>query len=335
MSNEVAHTPGPASVLLAERHPGFTAEQINLIKNQLMDPDATFDEMGLFLHQCTRTGLDPMAGQIHAIHRWDSRLGRKKMTIQVGIDGFRAIGQDTDEYDGQDGPYWCGPDGKWVDVWLSKDYPSAAKVTVFRKGCTQGFPGIATWDEYVQLTKQGEVTSMWKGRPSGQLGKCAESLALRKAYPQKLSGIYTPDEMAQADNPQRPAGVEVQQVPAAVPTDEVADARAAVQPDPPKRGDDARKMTSRIESTCEICHEKIERKVLIAFKRDDQGTGHAAHWDCYENQNGEAAPDPDSSLHDHAPELGNETGAELLAEARGGQPEPMPVSAEDDSGLPF
>ncbi len=176
----------------------FNSDQVALIKRTICQ-GASDDELTLFLAQCKRTGLDPFARQIHAVKRFDKKQNREVMSIQIGIDGFRLIGDRTGLYDGQEGPFWCGADGVWRDVWISGEYPSAAKVLVYRKGCARAFVGIAHWDEYAQTYKDGNPLPMWAQMPAGQLAKCAESLALRKAFPQELSGLYSPEEMSQSD----------------------------------------------------------------------------------------------------------------------------------------
>jgi hypothetical protein len=74
----------------------------------------------------------------------------------------------------------------------------AAKVTVWRDG--EPFTAVAMFEEYKQLKSGGRLNSMWEQRPAGQIAKCAEALAWRMAFPQDLSGIYSDDEMDQADN---------------------------------------------------------------------------------------------------------------------------------------
>lgn len=166
-------------------------------------------DLEVFFHVCKRTGLDPFARQIYMIGRQSSEnVGGEwvkvtKQTIQTGIDGFRLIGRRAADRAHQsismDAPEWAHEDGSWRPVWrASWGVPVAARVTIKRNG--EPFTGVALFDEYAQTKRNGDLTQMWAQRPAGQVAKCAEALAWRMAFPQDLSGIYTDDEMAQAEN---------------------------------------------------------------------------------------------------------------------------------------
>lgn len=180
----------------------FDREQLDLIKSQIAK-GCTDAEVAMFVGVCKRLKLDPFARQIYCIKRRENRDGQwiEVASTQVSIDGFRVVAERTREYEGQCGPQWCGPDGKWVDVWLSREFPLASRVGVWRHGWREPLWGIATWASFAQTTKDGSPTKMWRQMPDVMLAKCAESQALRKAFPNDLSGIYTPEEMGNEGAP--------------------------------------------------------------------------------------------------------------------------------------
>lgn len=176
------------------RYAGINRGQLELLKRTLAK-GATDDEFALFMNTAQRLKLDPFARQIYAVKRWDSSTKSEVMATQVAIDGYRAVADDSGEYDGREGPFWCGEDGKWEDVWISAKPPAAAKVIVYRKGSARGYVGVARYQSYVQTTKEGGPRATWKTMPDVMLAKCAEAQALRAAFPKQLSGTHTPDEI--------------------------------------------------------------------------------------------------------------------------------------------
>ncbi len=151
-----------------------------------INPQATAPDLEVFFYQCARTGLDPIAKQIYLIYR----AGR--MVIQTGIDGFRVTAARSGLMAGSDDPVFAD----------DKDgHPISATVTVYRiasDGERYGYTATARWSEYAPADLGDDGAFMWRKMEHTMIAKCAESLALRKAFPAELSGLYTDVEMAQA-----------------------------------------------------------------------------------------------------------------------------------------
>ena len=151
---------------------------------------ATDQELALFLWTAKARGLNPLTRQIHFVKRGDTG------TIQTGIDGFRLIAERTKKYAPSPKPTvfaYTVKDGKrYLD-----------RATVFGVKIVEGhafeYSATARFVEYAQYFN-GVLGNMWKKMPETMLEKCAEAKLLRKGFPEELSGLYTDEEMMQADN---------------------------------------------------------------------------------------------------------------------------------------
>lgn len=203
MSTSLATTNGSAI-----QH--FNPEQMKVLQEQLA-PKCSPSELQYFIEVCKITGLSPFTREIYAISRnnWnpETQQSEPKMTIQVSIDGLRKRAANTGLYDGST-TYWCGEDGQWVEVWLKPTLPAAAKTVVYRKG-SQPFVAVARFESYKQefknkKTGKMELSGQWAKMPDLMIGKVSEALALRKAFPEQTGGLYSSEEMDQADSESRP-----------------------------------------------------------------------------------------------------------------------------------
>jgi phage recombination protein Bet len=175
---------------------GLSSEQIQLLIRTVAK-GASMDELGLFFNIAKRAGLDPFTRQIHLIPRNVKQSDGSYKTVrttQVGIDGYLAIAERSSQLAGIDDAIY--DDGKVYEKGEPIN-PSKAAVTVYRmvQGQRVSFTATARWKEYFPGDKLGY---MWKKMPYGQLSKCALALALRKAFPNDLSGLYIHEEMEQA-----------------------------------------------------------------------------------------------------------------------------------------
>ncbi len=165
----------------------FNPDQLRIVR-ETVAKGTSAEQFALFIEVCKVSGLNPFARQIYAIVRGGV------MTVQTSIDGYRLLAERSGRYGGQIGPEWCGDDGAWKDVWLADAPPVAARVGVLRKDFERPVWGVAKYKSYAVSSN-----ALWQKMPDTMLAKCAEALALRKAFPSEMSGVYTKEEMDQAD----------------------------------------------------------------------------------------------------------------------------------------
>jgi phage recombination protein Bet len=188
MSTEIQVHNGNGTAPYAPPPHGLTDDKLGLLQRTICK-GGTPDEFELFVARCRQTGLDPFSGQIMAIMRYDARTRGQMMTIQVGIHGLRLIAERSECYaPGDDTQYEYSPDGSLLSA--------RACVKKWARGQWHTVSERAYWEEYVQ-TKDGKPVSLWATKPHVMLGKCAEALALRRAFPQETSGLYIREEMMQ------------------------------------------------------------------------------------------------------------------------------------------
>lgn len=157
-------------------------KRLELIKKKCCER-CSAHEIEHFLYVVEKTKLDPLMNQLHAVKMGD------KLSIQTSIDGLRLLAERSGNYSpGEDVHYEYNDEGQII----------YAKCTVKKRTEDNTWHIVtarAYWKEYA---KTGAGGRFWQQLPHLMIAKCAEALALRKAFPNDLSGLYIEEEMDQA-----------------------------------------------------------------------------------------------------------------------------------------
>ena len=208
-------------VLLAQRF-GFGKEDVRIMEQNKIVPAGTpITQVEFFFRKAQLLNLNPLLGQIYLLP-FGPASSRSYATV-VSIDSLRSKALESKEYGGCTKVLFDGlSQSEWVrqyenkrtykaveipksgggKQWTEKEqhlesgeFPQIASITVTRmlNGTPCQFEAEIPWDEYYPgPSGRGQ---MWRDRPFGQLGKCVEAIALRKAFADHLSKMHIPEEL--------------------------------------------------------------------------------------------------------------------------------------------
>lgn len=223
----------PMQAVTPLRPRDYSPEQMALIRRTVA-ADTTPDEFNMFIEIAKRAGLDPFRRQLYCVVYNKDDPKKRKVTFITGIDGFRAVAARNRDYRPDDAEpvfeidearkspsnptglvravvkaFKLAPDNQWFPV-VGVAYWS--EFAVMKDNLEGGFRWEDTGEKWadsgkpkrrkVPLVEGEEAIPMpsgkWADMPNVMLAKCAEAQALRKGWPEDLSGIYSPEEMDQA-----------------------------------------------------------------------------------------------------------------------------------------
>ena len=223
----------------------MSGSQLALVRKTVA-ADCNEDEFNLFMAAARSAGLDPFRKQISPLVFSKDDPAKRKMSIITTIDGLRVVAARSGRYRPDDDEpsfsYDVEEKGPANPLGIVR-----AKVRIYTqddRGAWHPVIGVAYWSEFAPIKQEVEggfdwvdsgdvwpdtgkakkrkvprvqgaqpVATLdtggnWGKMPRVMLAKCAEAQALRKAFPDDLSGLYEASEMDQALLPSEAVAIE-------------------------------------------------------------------------------------------------------------------------------
>lgn len=176
----------------------------SIVRNYLTNGNGavTDQEVNYFVHLCRGQRLNPFLKEIYLI-----KFGTQPATFVVSKEAFLKRAEANPQYDGSEsGIIVLNKDGELIERkggFFLKDSEQVVGgwAKVYRKDRKYPSDVQVTFEEYAGRTKDGNLNSNWANRPATMIKKVALVQALREAFPNDLSNLYTEEEQGDIQMP--------------------------------------------------------------------------------------------------------------------------------------
>jgi phage recombination protein Bet len=188
----------------------FTSAQLKLIRRTIARK-CTEIEFDQFIAVSVQAGLDPLRRQMAPLILNASDPERRRMVPWATIDGLRVIAARQGDYRPMETAPLIERDESRLHADLNPLGITRAEVCAWKSndGVWHPVAGEAWWDEYAPTRQEWTADETGQRRPTGNrqldpawlrmgrvmIAKCAEAQALRRGWPDLLSGLYGEEEL--------------------------------------------------------------------------------------------------------------------------------------------
>lgn len=177
----------------------FTADSgatVEITPKDVVDylcPNATVQEVGLFLQLCAAQRLNPWVGEVYLI-----KYGDKPAQIQAGKEAFTKRAAANPDYEGfEAGITYTDANGRVCRRDGSAYYPSVGEKLV-GGWCRVYVKGKRPYFDEVALQEYSTGRNLWQSKPATMIRKVALVHCLREAFPDAFAGLYSAEELEQS-----------------------------------------------------------------------------------------------------------------------------------------
>lgn len=190
----------PAAVTEYESNGEVVKLSPQTIRNYLVSGGGavTDQEIMMFMSLCRFQHLNPFLKEAYLI-----KYGNSPATIVTGKDVFTKRAKRNKDYAGkQAGIIVTDSTGAVEEREGTLVLPGETIVggwaKVYIKGYEQPEYAAVSFNEYAGRKSNGELNSQWASKPATMIRKVALVQALREAFPEDYSGLYSPEEIPEA-----------------------------------------------------------------------------------------------------------------------------------------